>query len=148
MPLFQLSTNLSRADFPQHFHEDLTLILGKLLNKNPRVSKLPSEILPTNVCSELDLSQHILVCICTDQFLTCGGTTEACAFGNLASIGNFAGKDNDAYVQVVSEFIHEKLGIQDSRFTLFLSDYPSNEVGFHGMTIDSFRRKSQTAPAA
>ncbi|XP_055354438.1 uncharacterized protein LOC129600072 [Paramacrobiotus metropolitanus] len=127
MPLFQLSTNLSKSDFPAHFHEDLTTMLGELLKKNPR---------------------HISVCISTDQFLTCGGTTEACAFGNLASIGNFAGKNNDVYVEVPSEFIHEKLGIEDARFTLFLSDYPANEVGFHGMTIDSFRKRSLTPPAA
>ncbi|XP_055352583.1 uncharacterized protein LOC129598622 [Paramacrobiotus metropolitanus] len=104
MLLFQLSTNLSKSDFPAHFHEDLTKMLGQLLQKNPN---------------------HISVSISTDQFLTCGGTAETCAFGSLASTGNFV-----------------------SKFTLFLSDYPASEVGFHGMARDSFRQRSQTAPAA
>ncbi|XP_055347590.1 macrophage migration inhibitory factor-like [Paramacrobiotus metropolitanus] len=119
MPLFQLSTNISKSDFPEHFHEDLTQMLGQLLKKNP---------------------EHITICVSADQFLTCGGTAEACAFGNLASVGSFYGKNNDGYVRAVFEFIKEKLGIESKRFTLFLSDYPPNDVGFNGMTIDSFRR--------
>ncbi|XP_055352587.1 macrophage migration inhibitory factor homolog [Paramacrobiotus metropolitanus] len=127
MPIFQMSSNLSHSDIPAPFHKDLTTMLGQLLQKNPN---------------------HNSVRISTDQFLTCGGTTEACAFDNFASTLNTVGKDNDAYVKAIPEIKHEKVRIDDSRFTSFLSDPPANEGGSLGLTLDSVRRRLQAAPAA
>ncbi|KAM4709772.1 macrophage migration inhibitory factor [Discoglossus pictus] len=114
MPIFAISTNVSRDAVPENLLSDLTQQLAKATGK-------PAE--------------YIAVHIQTDQLMSFGGSTDPCAIGSLHSIGKIGGPQNKNYTKLLSETLTKHLHIPPERVYINYCDMNPANVGWNGSTF-------------
>ncbi|XP_055344309.1 uncharacterized protein LOC129592322 isoform X2 [Paramacrobiotus metropolitanus] len=113
MAFSQLTTSMHNYHFPCGFHEDMTMMHAQLLRNNP---------------------QQISSCTSSNQYRTRAYTAKNCALDTLMLFGGCCEEDNAFFFEAQVESVPKKLRIEDGRFSSTFSDYPPNEVKFHGPT--------------
>lgn len=112
MPIFTVNTNLS--DVPVNFKSKAAALIAKSLNK------------PVS---------HIAIQVNSGQNISFGGTDEAAALCNLASVGSLSPDLNKQHSSVITGLIEETLHVSRNRTFICFTDVDKTNMGFSGTTI-------------
>ncbi|XP_050521850.1 macrophage migration inhibitory factor homolog [Daktulosphaira vitifoliae] len=115
MPIFEIYTNLSNSKIPINFLSNCVNFLAIILKKDTKWCI-------ATVNSGLNIYQ--------------GGSNEPCCIIQIASmIGSVGPKQNKSYIEDLTNFIHNTIGIPKNRLYIFFQSNPLESTGYLGSTI-------------
>ncbi|MBN3322508.1 MIF factor, partial [Atractosteus spatula] len=114
MPMFVVSTNVSKDAIPASLLSEATQELAKAMGKP---------------------AQYIAVHINADQTMMFGGKSDPCALCSLHSIGKIGGQQNKQYSKLLCGLLTKHLGISGDRIYINFVDMEPQNVGWSSSTF-------------
>ncbi|XP_019362442.1 PREDICTED: macrophage migration inhibitory factor-like [Gavialis gangeticus] len=114
MPLFNVTTNVSKDKVPEGFLGEVTEQLSKALGK---------------------LAQYISNKVSTDQMMAFGGSQDPCAMCFLYSIGKIGDQENKDYSKLLCDLLNTHLKIPVDRTYICYFEVSAANVGWNSTTF-------------
>lgn len=114
MPRLSLDTNLPASVIPEEFLSSCTTLNSKTLGK--RQSYCVSTVNP-------------------GVKMTLGGSNDPCGFIQVTSIGSLGPEQNPKHMEIITDYIHQVLGIPKERLVINLQANEQANTGYLGTTF-------------
>ncbi|XP_060873717.1 macrophage migration inhibitory factor homolog [Metopolophium dirhodum] len=114
MPRLSLDTNLPASKIPEDFLGTCTSLLSKNLGKR---------------------QSYCVATVNPGVKMTLGGSNDPCGFIQITSIGSLGPEENPKHMEVITDYMHQTLGIPKERLLINLQANIQATTGYLGTTF-------------